>query len=66
MLNLDKNVIEDFGKNGKNIIKLNSNYEVKKFLINILSFSFEMINKNSEGFDMGCGSGRWAKFTFQR
>ena len=25
-------------------------------------FPFTLIGKNSEGFDMGCGSGRWAKF----
>ncbi len=64
MLNLDKNVIEDFGKEWKEYNQINLNYEELEEIFNkyFEIFPFEMINKNSEGFDMGCGSGRWAKF----
>ena len=37
--------------------------EKRKLFDNYFSiFPFEVINKNSIGFDMGCGSGRWAEF----
>ena len=49
-------------KRGKHIIKRICLRKNKKtFLIDIFIFPFEKINKNSSGFDMECGSGRWAK-----
>ncbi len=64
MDNLEKNVVKDFGDEWKTY----NQSEVKKIeLLQIYKnyfdiFPFHKINKNSEGFDMGCGSGRWAQF----
>ena len=61
--NLDESVVADFGKewevfNYKDT-KLNDLQNAFNQYFNI--FPFEKINLDSEGFDMGCGSGRWAK-----
>lgn len=64
MDNLEKNVVKDFGDEWKTY----NQSEVKKIeLLQIYNnyfdiFPFYKINKNSEGFDMGCGSGRWSQF----
>ena len=64
MVSKDKQVIEDFGYeweayNQQNIDKM----ELEKLYLNYFDiFPFEVIGKESKGFDMGCGSGRWAKF----
>lgn len=62
--NIDPKVVNNFGQewnkfnyrniNNKNLKKIFNDY------FNI--FPFKKINKKSIGFDMGCGSGRWAKF----
>ena len=64
MKNLDKKTVESFGDewiyfdqsqmNNKDAHKIFRNY----FSI----FPLKKLSKLSEGFDMGCGSGRWAKF----
>ena len=66
--NVDPRVVKDFGKEweafnqqllkGKDLQLAFNQY----FCI----FPFEKINSNSEGFDMGCGSGRWAKLIAPR
>ena len=64
MSNLEKKVISDFGKEWKfyNQHSLREN-ELKTLFDKYFNiFPFNKINKRSEGFDMGCGSGRWAKF----
>ena len=64
MKNLNIKVVEDFGKewNSYNQIKLDKK-ELKILFNNYFNiFPFHLINKNSIGFDMGCGSGRWANF----
>lgn len=63
MKNIDKKTVEDFGEEwsqyNQNIpdqelkIAWNQYFEI---------FPFDKISSDSEGFDMGCGSGRWAKF----
>ena len=64
MVSKDKQVIEDFGYeweayNQKNI----DEKELEKLYLNYFNiFPFEVIGKESKGFDMGCGSGRWARF----
>ena len=64
MKNIDKKVVSDFGKewllyNHKNIDK----HDLKETFYQYFNiFPFYEINKKSEGFDMGSGSGRWAKF----
>ena len=64
MKNIDKKTVEDFGKewNKYNQSSL-SDEELKKSWDQYFDmFSFEELSNDSEGFDMGCGSGRWAKF----
>lgn len=64
MSNLDKSTIKSFsdqwvrydqtGMSHKEALKIFKNY----FSI----FPWKKISKSAEGFDMGCGTGRWAKF----
>jgi ubiquinone/menaquinone biosynthesis C-methylase UbiE len=62
--NIDPKVVNNFGQewnkfNYRNI----DNKNLKKIFNDYFKiFPFKKINKKSIGFDMGCGSGRWAKF----
>ena len=63
MKNIDKKTVEDFGEEWSQYNQSISDEELKiawKQYFEI--FSFEELSSNAEGFDMGCGSGRWAKF----
>ena len=68
MKNLDYNTIKSFGDewtkfNQKNIDEI----ELKKIFNSYFKiFPWHKIKKNSEGFDAGSGSGRWAKFVAPR
>ena len=64
MRNLDKNVVKDFGAEWKEYNQRNIENEELEIIFNnyFKIFPFHLVGKNSEGFDMGCGSGRWAKF----
>ncbi len=64
MKNIEKNVIEDFGKEWKHFNQNNDiELELEKLFKNYFRiFPFDKINHLSEGFDMGCGTGRWARF----
>jgi SAM-dependent methyltransferase len=64
MSNQDTRVIEEFGDewtkfnyNEVELEKLKENFD-QYFSI----FPWQLISMDSEGFDMGCGSGRWAQF----
>lgn len=61
--NVDQHVVEDFGKEWQtfNHSDLTIDQISKAFNQYFDIFPFEKINKYSAGFDMGCGSGRWAK-----
>jgi ubiquinone/menaquinone biosynthesis C-methylase UbiE len=61
--NIDPKVVEDFGKEWEKFNQNSLSESDLKFAFNqyFNIFPFEKINRNSEGFDMGCGSGRWAK-----
>lgn len=61
---IDKKVINDFGKewNLFDQSKLNSKELKKLFDRYFKIFKKNILNKNSIGFDLGCGSGRWAYF----
>ena len=63
MLKLEKQVTEDFGNEWKfyNQSSLSDKELFELFNNYFHSFPFNLINKNSIGFDMGCGSGRWSK-----
>ena len=62
-LNRDKKLIEQFGNEWKayNQEELTEDELLILFNKYFDIFPFHLIDKNSEGFDMGCGSGRWAK-----
>ena len=64
MKNIDRKTVDDFGEewNKYNQSSIPSS-ELKKAWDQYFDiFSFEELDDKSEGFDMGCGSGRWAKF----
>ena len=61
--NIDKKVVSDFGKEWK---AFNHQHIDESILDSAFDSYFHIFPfsdvKNAEGFDMGCGSGRWAKF----
>lgn len=60
---LDKKVIKDFGSEWVSYSQGDIPKELEKIFNNYFSlFPWDKINKDSVGFDLGCGSGRWAKF----
>lgn len=66
--NANQKVIDAFGDEWQ---KFDQSAVSQKELVNIFNayfavFPWEMINKNSIGFDLGCGSGRWAKLVAPR
>jgi SAM-dependent methyltransferase len=64
MKNLDKKTIQSFGDEWVYFDQSNlKKKEVHKMFKSYFSiFPFNKLSKFSEGFDMGCGSGRWAQF----
>ena len=62
--NIDQQVVNDFGKewNSFNHFEIDNSSLQTSFESYFSMFPFEALPKNAEGFDMGCGSGRWAKF----
>ena len=64
MENLDKKTVESFGEEWARFdqsgMKDKEGYKIFKNYFSL--FPFNQLSTNSEGFDMGCGSGRWAKF----
>jgi len=62
--NIESEVINDFGLEWNKFNYKNINYRELKKIFNdyFRIFPFDKINKDSIGFDMGCGTGRWAKF----
>lgn len=66
--NIDQEVVDDFGKEWT---KFDQSGVPQQELLTIFQkyfsiFSFAALPKNSEGFDLGCGSGRWAYFCASR
>lgn len=61
-------VIESFGNEWTRFDQSKlSNYEINKIFKDYFKiFPFNIISKNSVGFDMGCGTGRWAKLMAKR
>jgi SAM-dependent methyltransferase len=68
MSNLDLKVVNDFGTEWKayNQIDLNPDEALKIFDLYFSIFPWSQIGENSIGFDLGCGSGRWAKIIAPR
>ena len=61
--NIDKKVVTDFGKEWQ---VFNHQNITESMLLSAFDSYFHIFPfadlKDAEGFDMGCGSGRWAKF----
>lgn len=64
MSNIDKKTVEGFGQEWEAYDQKNFNGPGYEFLCSryFKLFPFNKIDNSSEGFDMGCGSGRWAKY----
>ena len=64
MKNLDKDTVKSFSDQWVRYDQsgMDEN-EAKKIFKNYFSiFPWKKLSKLAEGFDMGCGTGRWAKF----
>jgi len=62
-LNIDSETVEDFGSEWNRFQQNIDSEELKVIYENYFSlFPFQSLPENSQGFDMGCGSGRWSVF----
>ena len=61
--NLDINTVKSFGEEWSRYDQTKLKYEEAEKYFNdyFAVFPWEMINTDSVGFDMGCGTGRWAR-----
>ena len=68
MKNIDKKVVEDFGEEWSKFSQSSiSDENLKASWDQYFSiFPFDHLASSAEGFDMGCGSGRWAKFVAEK
>ncbi len=66
--NIEKNVIQDFGDewNNYNQSSININELKESFNLYFKIFPKKFLSSKYQGFDMGCGSGRWAKLVAPR
>ncbi len=66
--NADRRVIEDFGHEWAAYSNSAPSHEEHRRLFNAYFsiFPFDKLAKDAEGFDAGCGSGRWAIFVSER
>ena len=63
MKNIENKTVEDFGEEWNKYNQTSISDEELKIVWNqyFEIFPFEELSSDAEGFDMGCGSGRWAK-----
>lgn len=68
MSNIDKKTISSFGDEWTHFDQLGLKNEEHKYLFDkyFHIFPWNILPQNAEGFDMGCGSGRWAKLVAPR
>ena len=61
--NIDINTVKSFGEEWSRYDQAKLKYEEAEKYFNdyFAVFPWEMINSDSVGFDMGCGTGRWAR-----
>ncbi len=68
MRNLDRKTVKSFGDEwvqfDQSGLRDEEGYKIFKSYFSL--FPWKKISKISEGFDMGCGSGRWAKFVAKK
>lgn len=67
-INLDSKTIEGFGDEWSRFDQTGMSYEDTKQLFEayFALFPWDVLPTNAAGFDLGCGSGRWAKMVAQR
>jgi ubiquinone/menaquinone biosynthesis C-methylase UbiE len=63
-MNIDNKVVQDFGREWSSFDQSEvSKAELRDIFRRYFSvFPFDKLTDNAEGFDLGCGSGRWAQF----
>ena len=62
-LNIDSQTVDDFGREWNRFQQDFNSKELKAIYENYFSlFPFKSLPEKSQGFDMGCGSGRWSAF----
>jgi SAM-dependent methyltransferase len=68
MQNIDKKTVASFGEEWSHFDQLNmpEKESYTRFLEYFSLFPWEKLSLDSEGFDMGCGSGRWAHWVAPR
>ena len=68
VLNLDKATVDSFGDEWSRFDQRDMPHEEAKrhFDAYFSVFPWDKINESSEGFDIGCGTGRWARFVAPR
>jgi SAM-dependent methyltransferase len=68
MNNLDKKTVDSFGDEWSRFDQsgMTESEAYKAFSEYFSVFPWDALPTNSEGFDMGCGSGRWARFVASR
>jgi len=68
MQNIDKKTVASFGEEWSRFDQLNmpEKESYARFLEYFSLFPWETLTLDSEGFDMGCGSGRWAHWVAPR
>src|SRR2546422_5277269 len=68
MKNQDNAVVEDFGREWSSFDQSGATpYELEQsFLQYFAVFPWHRLSTDARGFDLGCGSGRWAKFVAPR
>ncbi|MDH5525842.1 MAG: class I SAM-dependent methyltransferase [Nitrospirota bacterium] len=66
--NVDHKVVRDFGKEWSTYDQSGVSQEELSTILNeyFAVFPWEQLPKNAKGFDLGCGSGRWAKMVAPR
>lgn len=66
--NIDHKVVDDFGNEWEKFdqAQLSPDELERLFTAYFKVFPWENVSAESEGFDLGCGSGRWAKLVAQR
>ena len=62
MQNVDSATVDDFGNEWDAYKQEDHLYLKNAFDQYFNIFPWDLLDDNSEGFDMGCGSGRWARF----
>ena len=67
-MNIDNSVVEGFGQEWARFDQSGADSAELEVLFNeyFQNFPWDTLPENAEGFDLGCGSGRWAKFVAPR